>query len=178
MSMKTIFEQVIARGGFDLTAMLARIDEYHIEGKLDDDERDALYAVARENAKAQYDYASEIESLWTAVRDIRDRLTALEGESTEEPDEPADEWPEYVQPTGAHDAYQAGDKITFNGQRYVCRLANCVCRRTHIRRGGRHSNEPDTFGMDRARQRDGGHFYGRAAGREQERIAGGEGPLR
>ena len=41
MSMRGIFEQVIARGGFDLTAMLARIDEYHIEGKLDDDERDA-----------------------------------------------------------------------------------------------------------------------------------------
>ena len=34
MSVKGIFEQVIARGGFDLTAMLARIDEYHIEGKI------------------------------------------------------------------------------------------------------------------------------------------------
>lgn len=40
--------------------------------------------------------------------------------------EPADEWPEYVQPTGAHDAYQVGDKITYNGKRYVCKLANCV----------------------------------------------------
>lgn len=38
MSAKGIFEQVIARGGFDLTAMLARIDEYHIGGKLSDGE--------------------------------------------------------------------------------------------------------------------------------------------
>lgn len=40
--------------------------------------------------------------------------------------EPTDEWPEYVQPTGAHDAYRVGDKVTFNGKRYVCKLANCV----------------------------------------------------
>lgn len=30
-----------------------------------------------------------------------------------------EEWPEWVQPTGAHDAYNAGDKVTFEGQHYV-----------------------------------------------------------
>lgn len=30
-----------------------------------------------------------------------------------------EEWPEFVQPTGAHDAYNAGDKVTYNGKRYV-----------------------------------------------------------
>ena len=30
-----------------------------------------------------------------------------------------DEWPEWVQPTGAQDAYNAGDKVTFEGQHYV-----------------------------------------------------------
>ena len=30
-----------------------------------------------------------------------------------------DEWPQWVQPTGAHDAYNAGDKVTFEGQHYV-----------------------------------------------------------
>ena len=29
------------------------------------------------------------------------------------------EWPEFVQPTGAHDAYKKGDKITFNGKHYI-----------------------------------------------------------
>ena len=30
-----------------------------------------------------------------------------------------DEWPEFVQPTGAHDAYNTGDKVTYNGKRYI-----------------------------------------------------------
>lgn len=30
-----------------------------------------------------------------------------------------DEWPEWVQPTGAHDAYNTGDKVTYNGKRYI-----------------------------------------------------------
>lgn len=33
--------------------------------------------------------------------------------------DPGDEWPEFVQPTGAHDAYKKGDKVTFEGQHYV-----------------------------------------------------------
>ena len=31
-----------------------------------------------------------------------------------------DEYPEWVQPTGAHDAYNIGDKVTYNGQHYIC----------------------------------------------------------
>ena len=30
-----------------------------------------------------------------------------------------EEWPEWVQPTGAHDAYNTGDKVTYNGKRYI-----------------------------------------------------------
>ena len=30
-----------------------------------------------------------------------------------------EEYPEWVQPTGAQDAYQTGDKVTFGGNRYV-----------------------------------------------------------
>ena len=30
-----------------------------------------------------------------------------------------DEWPEFVQPTGAHNAYKKGDKVTFNGKHYI-----------------------------------------------------------
>lgn len=29
------------------------------------------------------------------------------------------EWPEWVQPTGAHDAYNKGDKVTFEGEHYI-----------------------------------------------------------
>ena len=58
------------------------------------------------------------------------RLEALENRNTETEDtettEPADEYPEFVQPTGAHDAYQVGDKVTYNGKKYICKLENCV----------------------------------------------------
>lgn len=32
--------------------------------------------------------------------------------------DPAEEWPEFKQPTGAHDAYAKGDKVTFEGKHY------------------------------------------------------------
>lgn len=112
--MRTIFEQVIARGDYDLTAMLQNIDRYHIEGKLTDEDREALYALAREGAQPVYDYAAEIEAIWAAIRE-------LQGQAQE-----SEEWPEFVQPTGAHDAYGVGAQVTYNGQRYRCKLANCV----------------------------------------------------
>lgn len=37
-----------------------------------------------------------------------------------------DEWPEFVQPSGSHDAYKTGDKITFNGKHYVCKMDGCT----------------------------------------------------
>lgn len=31
-----------------------------------------------------------------------------------------EEFPEWHQPTGAHDAYNIGDKVTYNEQHYIC----------------------------------------------------------
>lgn len=31
-----------------------------------------------------------------------------------------EDWPEWVQPTGAQDAYMAGDKVSYNGKHYIC----------------------------------------------------------
>lgn len=31
-----------------------------------------------------------------------------------------DEWPEWVQPSGAHDAYHRGDKVSYRGKHYIC----------------------------------------------------------
>ena len=33
-----------------------------------------------------------------------------------------DEYPEWVQPAGAHDAYNTGDKVSYNGKHYVCTI--------------------------------------------------------
>lgn len=34
-------------------------------------------------------------------------------------DDPAIEWPEWVQPTGAHDSYSKGAKVTHNGKKWI-----------------------------------------------------------
>lgn len=33
-----------------------------------------------------------------------------------------EEWPEWVQPTGAHDAYNAGDKVVHNEIKYISKI--------------------------------------------------------
>ena len=129
MGIKGIFEQTILRGGFGLAEMLERIDLYNVEAKLTDEERESLYALAREHAAPQYNYDSEIEAIWAAIRALQAAVEALESGGSEPGSgeiEPTDEWPEYVQPTGAHDAYNSGDKITFNGVHYICRMNACV----------------------------------------------------
>ena len=112
--MKTIIENVIRKGGYDLADMLKKIDIYHIEGKLTDNDRDELYAMARQEPKNKYDVSLEIEKLWEAIR-------ALQGGGGD-----TDEYPDFVQPTGAHDAYQSGDTVTYNGKKYRCIMDNCV----------------------------------------------------
>ena len=117
MFLKEMFEQVIQMKNYDLKTLLDRIDQYHIEGRLTDEERLDLIMQARKGAEPEYDYAGEINALWAAVRALQQNVSP----PTEE-----DEWPEFVQPTGAGTAYQVGDKITFRGEKYICVLAHCV----------------------------------------------------
>lgn len=37
--------------------------------------------------------------------------------------DPTEEWPEWVQPTGAHDAYNAGDKVSHNGSHWISNVS-------------------------------------------------------
>ena len=41
-------------------------------------------------------------------------------------DNPQEEWPEWVQPTGAHDAYMKGDKVSYKGRHWVSLVDNNV----------------------------------------------------
>ena len=114
--MKTIFENVIKKGGYDLTTLLNKIDTYHIEGKISDEERDELYALARAKPEAQYDYKGEIDRLWVAIRELQKGDTAN--------DTTASEW---RQPTGAHDAYMKGDTMIYtDGMTYKSTIDNNV----------------------------------------------------
>lgn len=122
--MKTIFENVIKKGGYDLTALLAKIDAYHIEGKITDAERDELYALARTAPQAQYDLKVEIEHLWAAVRALQGGNTPSEDNGGSAGSDAVAAW---KQPTGAHDAYMVGDKMLYtDGKVYKSLLDNNV----------------------------------------------------
>ena len=99
--MKSIFESVIRRGGYDLSGLLNRIDAYHIAGKLTDEERDSLYAMARQSAAPTVDITAKLTELESRIR-------ALEG---------TEEAPENYTPGKW---YYRGDRVLYMGSTYLC----------------------------------------------------------
>ena len=100
----------------------------YIESAITEEQKTELDNLARENANAENSYTplqEQIENIYGELANIKSRLDNLEN-GQEEPTEPVDEYPDYVQPTGAHDAYNTGDKITYNGKKYVCKMDGCV----------------------------------------------------
>lgn len=116
-------KDVINSGRYELNDMLHKIDTLWVQGDLDDDQRDELVELARENATPEQTYApiqEQIDQAFAQISALDTRIKALEAGGSEPTDpEPEDEWPEWVQPTGAHNAYSNGDKITYNGKHYI-----------------------------------------------------------
>ena len=138
-----IFKNVINNKQFDLRDMLDKIDEKYIENRLTKEEKLQLEEMARASAKAVNSYedtqkrideiSEKLDLLEETVNAnakgmsaLKDTIEKLGGSITEPTPEPVEEYPEYVQPTGAHDAYKIGDKITFQGNKYECLMDNCV----------------------------------------------------
>ena len=124
--MYEIVKNVINAKNYELTDMLTKIDTFWVQGSLTEEQRTELISLARQNADPDASYAplqDQIDALADRLDALTTRVSALEqtGETGgDNPEEPAEDWPEYVQPTGAHDAYHNGDKITYNGQHYTC----------------------------------------------------------
>lgn len=124
--MYEIVKNVINAKTYELTDILTKIDTLWVQGNLTEEQRTELTALARQNADPAASYAplqEQIDAMANRLDVLTTRVSALEqsGETGEEkPEQPAEEWPEYVQPTGAHDAYHNGDKVTWNGQHYTC----------------------------------------------------------
>lgn len=128
------FVEFIDRGNYDLNALVERIKNFEIRGDIDSDQSNTLLELAREKAKEQDkygDFQTQIDSMATAIAAINLRLDLIEQKFDALCEEtgieidisvPAssDNIAEFVQPTGAHDAYYTGDKVTFNGRKWVC----------------------------------------------------------
>lgn len=133
--MYEIIKNVINSKDYELRDMLYKINKMYIESNITEEQKTELDKLARANANAENSYApvqEQINNIYDELAQIKSQLnTLLENpeEGTEEPAEPpqtTDEYPEYVQPTGAHDCYNTGDKISFNGKKYVCKINGCV----------------------------------------------------
>lgn len=129
--MYSVIKDVITKGSYELVDILNKINKLWVENALTEEQRNELVNLARTNAVPDNSYAEntqQIANLWEYYQQLDSRITALENNSgTVEPTEPEEEWPEYRQPSGAHNAYNAGDKITFtDGNRYICQMDNCV----------------------------------------------------
>lgn len=121
--MYKIIKNVIESRDYKLEDILHKINKMYIEDKITESEKSELDNMARSNAKMEnsYDIQKQLDSIFA-------RLEVLESKNAEIEDVvgPVEEYPEYVQPTGAHDSYQVGDKVTSNGKKYICEIPNCV----------------------------------------------------
>lgn len=133
--MYDIIKNVIASGSYELTDILKKIDTIWLQGALTEEQRTELIELARASADPENSYAplqSQIDTLYTnmtemgkTILSLADKITKLEGGSVTPPE--TEEYPAWVQPTGAHDAYTTGDKMTYtDGKRYICQMDNCV----------------------------------------------------
>lgn len=129
-----ILKNEIYAGDFELVNEKNKIMTSWAYGSLTDAQRDELITSAREKAKPEDSYKplqDQLTALGERVKSLEARVTALEastssGGGSSSSGTTTDEYPEYKQPTGSTDAYQVGDKITYNGKKYKCILANCV----------------------------------------------------
>ena len=141
--MFNIVYAVIASKDFELSDITNKINTLWIQSKITDEEKDELIKYAKENANPENSYAplqeqidnlfKELELLKQTVNEnakgtsaIKEAVEKLGGYIVSPEPEPVEEYPEYVQPTGAHDAYHTGDKITYKNNKYICKINNCV----------------------------------------------------
>lgn len=129
-----IIKNVIKNKDFELKDILYKINKMYIESAITEEEKAQLDELARENAVAENSYEplqEQIDNANARIDKLEARIEDLENKETGEVTEPekpveTDEYPEYKQPTGAHDAYHIGDKITYNGKKYICKMNGCV----------------------------------------------------
>lgn len=122
-----LIKQVIESKDYKLEDMLYKINKMYIEEFITEQEKTELDNLARENADPVNSYASiqeQINNIYLEIDKIKETINELKG--TEEPGPDEEEYKEFVQPTGAHDAYNIGDKIIYNGKKYICKQDNCV----------------------------------------------------
>ena len=109
MIMYNIVKNVLNNGGYDLTAMLKKIDFLWVQGKLTDTEYEELSTIARGGAKTEYSI-----DILAKLEELDKRLSVIENENVNT--ETSEEYTEFE----AGEWYYNGAKVSFEGKNYVC----------------------------------------------------------
>lgn len=120
--MYQIIKDVLTAGRYELNDMLKKIDTIWLQGDIDDGQKAELVELAQSNADPAKSYAplqEQINQAFDRIKALEERVKALEAGEAPEPGPEPEEWPAWVQPTGAHDCYNIGDKVTYNGKHYT-----------------------------------------------------------
>lgn len=124
--MYKIVKAVIESKRYELKDMLTKIDTFWVQGSITEEEYNELVALARENALPENSYASmqeRMDAMYVELEELKARVKTLEindAAENETTEDTTEDYSEYIAPTGAHDAYHAGDKVTYNGEKYIC----------------------------------------------------------
>lgn len=99
----------------DSNALTAKIQRMYVEGELTEEQYTELRnLLAEQNPVKAYDVEGELDKVWVELR----RIAAIVDHMPEPSPEPEPEdYPVWVQPTGAHDAYQIGDRVHYPGEK-------------------------------------------------------------
>lgn len=109
---------VIQSGEYNLSDLTKKIDTLWLKSYLTDDERESLTKLAIEKASPD----AGLPSFSERMAALEKRVSKLEGNLSSGGDSGSSDWPEWVQPTGAHDAYAKGSQVTHNGEKYVSQI--------------------------------------------------------
>lgn len=114
--MKNVIKKVIESKNYELSDMLKKIDTLWVQGSITEDVKNELSAMARNNASMQnsIDVLSKMEEFNKRLAALEEEVKALKGDETET--ETEESVPQFE--TGKW--YYSGDKVSFEGNTYVC----------------------------------------------------------
>lgn len=114
---KSILENVIKSGKFDLARATTLIESGYVTGEYSEDERAELLALRDQHLKPE-SQAPEMQELLLRLEEkyaaLEERVKALEGNGEPEPGE-EETYPAWEPWNGMDNRYQPGDKVTHNG---------------------------------------------------------------
>ena len=137
-----IIKQVIESKDYKLSEITGRIEKRCFEGRISEEERDELIAMANQNASAEKEKAptqTQLDAIFEnlgeigqALKVLTERVVELEGTKSEggesEGDvstEETEEYPEWQRWNGIDKIpYQEGSKCTHNGVKYISMVDN------------------------------------------------------